>query len=120
MTARFSKEFDNDFESILKQINLENLSKPMEKRRNSADDYSTMRVDKDGLLVYGNRAWSDRAYLVPNVNKDSFLKDSIVSLTSDLAAILHMQQKDELDKQANYKPKPDNVPCLDLSPILVE
>ena len=92
----------------------------MEKRRNSADDNSTMRVDKDGLLVYGNRAWSDRAYIVPNVNKDSFFKDSIVSVTSDLAAVLHMQQKDELDRQANYKPKPANVPNLDLSPILVE
>ena len=91
----------------------------MERRRQSADD--SVRVDKDGLLVYGNKAWSDRAYLAPNLDKkQSIFKESILSLTSDLAAVLAMREKDELDKQAYFRPRPDSVPCLDLGPILFE
>lgn len=59
LTSRFSKEFDNDFESILKQINLENLQKPIERARGSSADQS-WRLQKDQLLVYGQKAWSNR------------------------------------------------------------
>ena len=57
LTSRFSKEFDNDFESILRQVNLEALSRPIPIK---LSENETFGVNKDEVLMYGRKAWSDR------------------------------------------------------------
>lgn len=113
LTSRFSKEFDNDFESILKQINTESLGRPLAAKSNEIDD--TMRVDKDELLTYGKKTWSDRQYIQPSDLENLGPSES---LTSDILAMLQAKEYATLDfkTQKNF----DQVPKLDLAPILVD
>jgi hypothetical protein len=50
LTSRFSEEFDNNFETVLKQVNLEALCKPLPQKVRDHDD--PFEVDRDELLRY--------------------------------------------------------------------
>ena len=60
LTSRFSEDFDNNFETVLKQVNLEALQKPLPLPVKDHDD--PFEVDRDELLIYQNRVISDRTY----------------------------------------------------------
>ena len=50
LTSRFSQDFDNNFDTVLKQVNLEALSKPLPQTVKDHDD--PFKVDRDELLRY--------------------------------------------------------------------
>jgi hypothetical protein len=98
LTSRFSKEFDNDFESILKQINLESLSKPMQ-----IDHTDDCIVSKDDVLVYNSKTWSDRLPFQTKSGSDTS-HCLIAEPLAQVATIENMRRHTSLVPKINLEP----------------